>query len=280
MAIKQKTIKKPVGVSGIDITGKDYSNVLFTPAPPGSGIVFIRDDLPGRPRLECRPEYARTDYRWTSLAKGGVRVDHTEHILAAVAGLNIDNIAIHVNSQYLPVVTGFSGIGFVDALLKAGTVSQGKPRDYVSVGRPCWVLDSFTAGGERYDSILLALPAEALTLTYLLDYPGRRTFTQSACFALNGKDDFSVEMAPARSYVMDFEAGSVRDLIGRGMEECLVLPEGSWSLKWDNEPARHKLLDLLGDLTTLGRPVKGHFIGIRTGHKANILMCQKLAKEL
>lgn len=142
------------------------------------------------------------------------------------------------------------------------------------------MLDSFTAGAERYDSMLLALPAEELTLTYLLDYPGRQAFTQTACFTFDGKGDFAAELAPARSYVMDFESDSVRELIGRGMEECLVLPEGRLALQWDNEPARHKLLDMLGDLATLGRPVKGHFIGLRTGHKANIRMCKKLAEEL
>jgi len=269
-----------VSISGRDITGKGYSNVTFIPAPPGSGIMFVRDDLPGQPRLECRPEYARTDFRWTSLIKDGIRVDHTEHILAAVAGLGIDNITIHADSQYLPVVTGFSSKGFVDAILETETVGQEKPKDYISIRRPCWVLDSFTLGAERYDSILLALPAGELTLTYLLDYPGRQAFTQTACFTFDGNGDFAVELAPARSYVMDFECSSVRELIGRGMEECLVLSEGSLPLQWDNEPARHKLLDMLGDLATLGQPVKGHFIGIRTGHRSNIRMCKKLAKEL
>ena len=275
----QKTVKKPVSVCGIDITGKGYSNVTFTPAPPNSGIIFIRDDLPGQPRLECRPEYARTDFRWTSLFKDGIGVDHTEHILAAVAGLGIDNITIHTDSQYLPVVTGFSSKGFVDVMVETEMVGQENPKEYISIRRPCWVLDSFISGAERYDSILLALPAEELTLTYLLDYPGRQAFTQTACFTFDGKSDFAAELAPARSYVMDFESSSVRELIGKGMEDCLVLSEGSLPLRWDNEPARHKLLDMLGDLATLGRPVKGHFIGIRTGHKTNIRMCKKLAEE-
>jgi UDP-3-O-acyl-N-acetylglucosamine deacetylase len=274
----QKTLKKSVCCSGIDITGRGHSRVIFRPAPPGSGIIFVREDLPGQPRLECRPEHAQADCRWTSLVKGPIRVDHTEHILAAVAGLGIGNITIHTDSQYLPVVSGFSGKGFVDALLKGGTVIQDGTREGLAVDRPCWVLDSFTAGGRRYDSLLLALPAEEFMLTYLLDYPGRQAFTQAACFAFNGKGDFASELAPSRSYVMDFERDSVRGLIGRGMEECLVLPQDQPHLQWDNEPARHKLLDMLGDLAILGRSLKGHFIGIRTGHKANIRMCKKLAE--
>lgn len=274
----QKTIKKSVCCSGIDITGRGCSRVIFRPAPPDSGIIFVRDDLPGQPQLECRPEYAQTDFRWTSIVKGHIRVDHTEHILSAVAGLGIDNITINADSQYLPVVTGFSGRGFVDALLEAGAVVQDRPRKFMAISRPCWVLDSFTDGFNRYDSILLALPAEEFNLTYLLDYPGRH-LTQAACFTLNGKSHFAAELAPARSYIMDFERHRVSELIGQGMKECLVLPEGRSALQWDNEPARHKLLDMLGDLAILGRPVKGHFIGIRTGHKVNILMCKKLAGE-
>ncbi|GBF33454.1 UDP-3-O-[3-hydroxymyristoyl] N-acetylglucosamine deacetylase [Desulfocucumis palustris] len=252
--------------------------MTFKPAPPDSGITFIRDDLPGRPGVECRPEYARADHRWTSLDKEGVRIEHTEHILAAAAGLGIDNLLIHADGPYLPVVTGFSSGGFVQALLEAEPVFQDRPREYFYVPEARWVMGSFDYGGERYDSILLALPSKEFKLTYLMDYPGKQISTQAYSFAVGGDEDFALGPAAARSYIIDYEYARVADLIGRGMEDCLVFPGAATDLRWNNEPARHKLLDLLGDMAILGRAVKGHFIGIRTGHKMNIQMCKELAK--
>ncbi len=275
----QFTIKKQISVSGTDITGRGYSTVTFKPASPGSGIIFVRDDLPGQPRVKCCPDYARADHRWTSLDNKGIRIEHTEHILAAIAGLGIDNIIIHADGPYLPVVSGFSSKGYVQALLEAEPVCQNTPREYFYIPEACWVLDSFNYGGERYDSILLALPANEFKLTYLLDYPGRQISTQACSFIFGGNKDFSVELAPARSYIIDYEYDKVAELIGRGMEDCMVFSKATPVLLWDNEPARHKLLDLLGDIAILGQAVKGHFIGIRTGHKMNIRMCKELAKQ-
>ncbi len=273
----QQSIKKSVQCSGMSITGEIQSTVTFFPSPPDSGIVFVRDDLPGKPEIECAAPYAQSDSRWTSLVKNHNRIEHTEHILAAITGLGIDNIKVHLDSPHIPVVSQFSCKDFVDALLRAEIIAQPKPKRFISITEPQWVFDSFYYNGQRFDSMLIALPAAEPTYTYLLDYPSKKLPRQLAHYKLTTASDFVSELSSARSYIMDYEVDLVKKLIGNAIDQCLVISNGTdHHLKWENEPARHKLVDLLGDITTLGHPVKGHFIGIRSGHKTNIKMAQKI----
>ncbi|MFC0273157.1 UDP-3-O-acyl-N-acetylglucosamine deacetylase [Metabacillus herbersteinensis] len=273
----QKSITHSVPCSGISITGQHKTTVTLFPAPPDTGIVFVRDDLPGKPQVECKTKYARTDSRWTSLVKNNIHIEHTEHILAAITGLGIDNIKIHMDSSHIPVVSQFSSASFVNALLQAEPVLQHIPKRYLTVTEPKWVFDSFTYQGERYDSILMALPNRQPMFTYLLEYPGNQLPTQLANYKHTTDLAFASELSEARSYIIDYEYDQVAKLIGSSIDQCLVFSNGTANkLRWDNEPARHKLVDLIGDLTTIGIPVQGHFIGIRTGHKTNIMMAKKL----
>lgn len=277
----QKTIKYSAKCSGRSITGQYESSVTFSPALPDTGIVFVRDDLPGRPEVVCETEYARTDSRWTSLVKNNIQIEHTEHLLAAIIGLGIDNIRVHLDSSHIPVVSHFSSKDFVDALIQAEPIPQNTPKRYLTITKPQWVFDSFIYEGNSYESILLALPAPETVFTYLLDYPGKQLPTQIAHFKVTSDKDFISELSSARSYIMDYEFELVEKLIGSTMDQCLVISkDAKANLTWDNEPARHKLVDLLGDIGTIGMPVKGHFIGIRTGHKSNIRMAQKLKSNL
>ncbi|CUH95080.1 hypothetical protein P22_1149 [Propionispora sp. 2/2-37] len=276
----QKTIKRTVCCSGICITGQSESTVTFHPAPPDTGIVFVREDLPGHPEVPCQPEHARVDFRWTSLVKNDIRIEHTEHLLAAIAGLELDNLKICLNSPCIPVVSSFSSRGFVHALLKAEPVLQDMPKKCFCLQEPVFITNSFFHQGRRYDRFLMALPAPQFTLTYLLDYPDKEIPTQLAHFAFDGSFDFASELAPARSYILESEYEAVVKLIGKNMENCLVFSNGPVNLQWHNEPARHKALDMLGDLYTLGIPLKGHFMGIRTGHKDNNQLCQKLRMQI
>lgn len=276
----QKTIKQTASCTGIGITGQTDCTVTFHPAPPDTGIVFIREDLAGQPEIPCRPEYAQVDARWTSLVNNDIRIDHTEHLLAAIAGLGLDNLKVSLNSPFIPVVSSFSSRDFVQALLKAELALQARPKRYFRVKEPVCIVNSFFHQEKRYDRFLLALPAPELILTYLLDYPDKEIPTQLAQFSFANSLDFASELAIARSYITESEYETVAKLIGKNMEDCLVITKGPQNLQWDNEPARHKVLDLLGDIHTMGRPVKGHFIGIRTGHKDNNQLCQKLKKQV
>lgn len=276
----QKTIKKTACCTGISITGQTYCTVRFHPAPSDTGIVFIREDLPGQPAIPCHPEYACVDARWTSLVYTDIRIDHTEHLLAAIAGLGLDNLKVSLDSPFIPVVSSFSSRDFVQTLLKAEFVLQDMPKRWFSVQKAICIENSFFHQEKRYDRFLLALPAPELILAYLLDYPDKEIPTQVAQFTIDSSFDFASELATARSYITENEYETVAKLIGKNIEDCLVLSQSFLNLQWDNEPARHKVLDLLGDIHTLGRPVKGHFIGIRTGHKDNHQLCQKLKMQI
>lgn len=277
----QKSISQPVRCTGIGITGQAGVSVTVHPSPPDTGIIFVRGDLPGQPEVPCLPEYARVDARWTSLVKNDIRIEHTEHLLAAIMGMGLDNLRISLDSPSIPVVSNFSSRDFVQALLKAVPVSQAAPKRYFSMQEPVCLASSFFYQEKRYDRFILALPAPELTITYLLDYPAQEVPTQLAHFIFDPSFDFAAQLAAARSYIMEDEYDTVVKLIGKeNMKDCLVLSRGPVNLQWPNEPARHKALDLLGDIFTMGRPLKGHFIGIRTGHQDNHRLCQKLMLQV
>lgn len=273
----QTTVKKSVTVSGININGTCLTKAVFEPAAENSGIVFVRDDLPGSPTVRCSSENAVVDSRWTSLVEQGVRIEHTEHILAAVKGLGITNLIIRLNGSSVPVVDGYSCRDFVTALQNAGILYQQAPRSYLTVKAPVIVADEFYCLGRRYDKYIAALPAENLELIYILDYPDRSLPVQIADFILD-PETFRVQLADARSYITQEEYQQVAPLIGQGIDSVLVFSEGrAQGLRWFNEPARHKLVDLLGDLSTVGCDIKGKFIGFRSGHKLNIEMIKILS---
>jgi UDP-3-O-[3-hydroxymyristoyl] N-acetylglucosamine deacetylase/UDP-3-O-[3-hydroxymyristoyl] N-acetylglucosamine deacetylase/3-hydroxyacyl-[acyl-carrier-protein] dehydratase len=277
--MRQKTIGNPVSCSGIGVSGQYCSTLTFEPAPVNTGIIFVRADLPESPEIPCCPEYAKVEARWTSLVKGDIRIEHTEHLLAALAGLGIDNIRIVLNGPEVPVVSGFSSGKFVQILLQAKILPQEESKRVLAVKEPVAFTAEFFYGEMRYERIMLALPAPQLALTYLLDYPSREIPVQSAHFVFEPAFSFTSELAPARSFIMKREYEMVAGLIGKGIEDCLIFSGEPPKLSWENEPARHKVLDLLGDLYIMGYPIKGHFIGIRTGHKDNIRMCRNLARQ-
>lgn len=206
-------------------------------------------------------------------------IEHTEHVLAAIAALEITNIRIHLNCPYLPVISDFSSWGFMQSLLEAVPISQTVPKKYLVVKEPLWVLDRFeTKGGNRYNSLLLGLPSDYFSITYLLNYPDKEIPTQLAHFST--AEDFQLlsEFAKARSFILDSEYDSMTQLFGENIKNCLMIPSDKTKLQWSNEIARHKVLDIAGDLMLLGKPIKGQFIGFRSGHHANIEMVRLLSK--
>ncbi|MBS4172199.1 UDP-3-O-acyl-N-acetylglucosamine deacetylase [Bacillus sp. FJAT-49736] len=276
----QKTITYTTEVSGIAINGQYSSQVIFEPAEPNTGIIFIRNDLPEKPEIECKPEYAYFNKRWSSLTKHGVTIEHTEHILAAIRGLDITNLRIHLNGPYVPVVSDFSSLEFVQALSKAVPITQSNPKKYKIVKEPLWVMDYFESpDGTRHDSLLLGLPARHFSITYLLDYPDHIIPTQIAHISTMNDSNFLSELVKARSFILDHEYNAMVALFGENIENCLKIPSGNAKLRWSNEIARHKLLDLTGDLMLLGQQVQGQFIGFRSGHKMNIEMVRLLSKN-
>ncbi|MBM7855534.1 UDP-3-O-acyl N-acetylglucosamine deacetylase [Desulfohalotomaculum tongense] len=274
----QTTVKKPVQCRGINIKGTGEAKITLEPAPADTGILFIREDLPGTPVVRCCSEDALVDSRWTSLEQNGVRVEHTEHLLAAVRGMGIDNLVVRMNCSSLPVVDGYSCRAFVQAVLRVGLQQQQVPKRYIEVKEPCLLKDEFYYRRKRFNKYIAALPARNLELTYILDYPDQSLPSQGASYIIN-REIFINQLADARSYITGEEYQLVAELIGKGMESVLVFSKGKAPrLRYANEPARHKLVDLLGDLGTAGCNIKGKFIAFRSGHKLNIEMIKKITK--
>ena len=276
----QTTIQKKVSLMGTSITGETDAKVTFYPAPPDTGIIFIRNDLPGSPKVKCTFEKANIEYRWTSLADGDVRIEHTEHALAALSGLGLDNVFIELEQASLPVTPDYSSKEFKKALMGAGIVKQNAKKEMIKILKPIIVYKRESLEDTEYEKFLIALPYHGFKLTYVLDYPNLPEFSQVAEMDIT-PETFAKELSDARSYMIESEVEEVVNLTGKISSNVLVVKSGaeyrSW--QWPNEPARHKVLDLLGDLGLLGKKVQGHVIGFRSGHRLNLELCKKIYEE-
>jgi len=276
----QTTINHKVSVMGTSIAGETAAKVTFCPAPPNTGIVFVRNDLPGRPEVKCSFEKARVLYRWTSLADGDVRIEHTEHALAAISGLGLDNVFIELEQASLPVTISYSSKEFTRALMEAGIVEQPFKAERIKIHKPIIVYKRESLEDTEYEKLLIALPYEGFKLTYVLDYPKLPQLSQVAEMDVTPQT-FANELADARSYIIESELEEIVNLTGKVSSNVLVVRSGAengeW--QWPNEPARHKVLDLLGDLGLLGKKVLGHVIGVRSGHRLNVELCKKICEE-
>lgn len=276
----QTTIKQIVSLTGISITGETDAKVSFYPAPPDTGIVFIRNDLPGHPRVKCSFEKAKVEYRWTSLIQGNVRIEHTEHALAAISGLELDNVFIELEQPSLPVMPDYSSKEFAGALLRAGIVEQPFKQEKLKIHKPIVVFKREGFGNRLNEKLLIALPYDGFKLTYVLDYPDLPQLYQKAEINVTHQS-FVKELAGARSFVIESELEEVVSLTGKASSKVLIVKSGAEQEEWlwPNEPARHKALDLLGDLSLLGKKLLGHVIGIRSGHRLNLELCKKIFRE-
>lgn len=276
----QTTIKQKVSLMGTSITGETDAKVTFYPAPSNTGIIFIRNDLPGSPKVKCSFEKAKVEYRWTSLADGDVHIEHTEHALAALSGLGLENVFVELEQASLPVTADYSSKEFKEALRSAGIVEQNAKKEMIKIHKPIIVYKRESLEGMEYEKFVIALPYDGFKLTYVLDYPNLPQLSQVAEMVLS-PETFAKELADARSYVIESELEDVVNLTGKVSSHVLVVKSGaeyrSW--KWPNEPARHKVLDLLGDLGLLGKKVQGHVIGFRSGHRLNLELCKKIYEE-
>ena len=276
----QTTIQKKVSLMGTSITGETDAKVTFYPAPPDTGIIFIRNDLPGSPKVKCTFEKVNIEYRWTSLADGDVRIEHTEHALAALSGLGLDNVFIELEQASLPVTPDYSSKEFKKALMGAGIVKQNAKKEIIKILKPIIVYNRESLEDTEYEKFLIALPYHGFKLTYVLDYPNMPEFSQVAEMDIT-PETFAKELSDARSYMIESEVEEVVNLTGKISSNVLVVKSGaeyrSW--QWPNEPARHKVLDLLGDLGLLGKRLQGHVIGFRSGHRLNLELCKKIYEE-
>lgn len=280
---RQRTIKSGATIRGIGLQTGRPVKLRLEPAPPDRGIVFIRVDLPSAPLIELSPfnlkENNKTLQR-TAIKKNKAEVHTIEHLLAALSGLCIDNIFIEIDSVELPGLDG-SAKEYVKVLKEAGLQEQDVPRSYIEIERP--IMCSQERGS------ILVLPDEQFKVEYLLDYDHPLLKEQWFDVTLDYSDDFmnffENEVAPSRTFCLEKEALMLLKAgLGKGADftNTLVIGEDgpvNNRFRFANEPARHKLLDLLGDLYVLGRHIKGRVIARRSGHKLNNIFVKRLQQK-
>lgn len=276
----QRTIARAAVVNGFGLFGGRDVRLRFLPAPPHHGIVFQRIDLPARPRIPALIPYVQARPRRTAVACGNAVVETIEHVLAALAGLQIDNCLVQLDAIEPPAGDG-SSRHFTAALLEAGIVAQHVPRPALRIEQP-EVVRLPGAPGEVH-----LAPAEdaALTLRVDIDYAGSSIGRQSCTLTIT-PESFLSEIAAARTFILESEIEGLRAQgYGRRVTTDNVLVFGPTgpidnSLRFENECARHKLLDCLGDLALLGCDIHGVVATQQGGHALNQAVVRRLAGRL
>ncbi|MCB0613258.1 MAG: bifunctional UDP-3-O-[3-hydroxymyristoyl] N-acetylglucosamine deacetylase/3-hydroxyacyl-ACP dehydratase, partial [Phaeodactylibacter sp.] len=299
--MKQNTIKKPVTVKGIGLhTGKEVV-LTFKPAPVGHGYKFQRLDLEGNPVLNADVNRVVSTQRGTTIKSGAAEVNTVEHALSALSGLGIDNVLMELNGPEVPILDG-SAAPFVKALKKAGLEQQDADREFFVVETPIHYKD------EKTGAELLALPHDGFEIIAMIDFNSNVLGQQYARF--NGTTNYEKEIAPCRTFVFlhELEFLFEQDLIkGGDLDNAIVIVDrvvsqdeldriaeklgkpsvtvdqegilNTIKLHYKNEPARHKLLDVLGDIALLGQRIKGKIMATKPGHHANVEFTKILKKR-
>lgn len=296
----QRTIGKAVSISGVGLHTGTQCTMTFKPAPENYGIKFVRVDLGGRPEIPANVDYVIDISRGTTLGLGNAKVHTVEHVLASIVGLQIDNIIIEMDGIEPPVGDG-SAMPYVEKLLEAGFVTQNAPKDYLFIDQ------TVLYHNEEEQVDIAALPLDGYRITVMVDYQNPALGSQhTGLFDL--EKEFVSEFAPARTFcfLSEVEMLAEKGLIKGGnfdnavvivdhpfdedglqkLQKKLSLPDtpkvgstgilNDTSLRFKNEPARHKLLDMLGDLALIGVPIKAQVLAARPGHKANVEFAKKI----
>ena len=298
---KQRTLAQPVVLKGKGLhTGVDVT-LIINPSEVSTGFVFQRVDLPEQPIIEAIADNVVDTSRGTTIEQNGAKVSTIEHVMAALIGCGVDNAVIQVDGPEMPIMDGSSRY-FVEAINKTGTVEQDANREFYVIKEKIVYTDP------KNNIEIIAYPDETFSLDVLIDYNSRILGHQYA--KLDSLNDFTKEISPCRTFVFFHELEFLlkNNLIkGGDLENAIVImekevaqgeldriadlfnkphiqmkPEGilnNLDLHFSNEPARHKLLDMVGDLALVGRRIKGKIIGVRPGHYANTEFAKIIRKQ-
>lgn len=305
MAEKQRTLKSSIKISGIGLHTGEKVNVEICPAPDNHGYKFQRIDLDNQPIIKADADLVVATDRGTTLESNGARVYTTEHILAALYGCQVDNALIKLDAPEVPIMDG-SSFPFVQAIEAVGYEDQTEERNY-------FVLEENIPWEDTEKGIeFLAVPDNNYRITVMVDYKSPVLGTQHASMYNIG--EFNTEIAKCRTFVFlrELEFLAKNNLIkGGDLDNAIVLVErddvsqeelnrlakllgkedlkisldgigvlNSTKLQYENEPARHKLLDIVGDLALVGRPIKAHILGARPGHSGNVRFAKVLKEQI
>ena len=274
----QTTIAASAAVTGFGFWSGLDVDLEFHPAVENSGVVFVRVDLPGRPRIEAKVQNRITGPRRTTLACEGVAVEMVEHVLSALAGLKIDNCEVRVNQAEMPGMDG-SSLAFVEALLKAGKIELQSTRAIT------YVTQSVRVGDEN--SWIDIAPSEigGFELEFQLDYPGNRAIGKQTFSSAMDQDVYCNGIATARTFVLDSEAKILQEQgLGQrvGFQDLLVFDQDGPidnELRFEDECARHKMLDMVGDFALIGTDIIGKFTAHKSGHRLNAQVVFELIRQ-
>ncbi len=300
MVDKQRTIKRDISLEGIGLHTGNNTRMTFKPAPADHGVVFVRADLPGKPSVLADLDHVVDISRGTTLANGDARVHTVEHVLAALAGLQIDNMIVELDSNEPPVGDG-SAMPFVEKLLEAGIEELDADRRYLEI-------DETLVYSEPDRAVdIVVTPSDTLRITFMVDYRNPALGTQYTTL-IDLDTEFVKEYAPSRTFCFLSEVEMLKEqglIKGGGLDNAVVIYDSDLGqvevdriqkaldlkgkafvgktgiindipLRFYNEPVRHKALDLIGDMSLIGVPIKGHFLAARSGHKANVSLAKKI----
>jgi UDP-3-O-[3-hydroxymyristoyl] N-acetylglucosamine deacetylase/3-hydroxyacyl-[acyl-carrier-protein] dehydratase len=297
---KQKTIKEEISLTGVGLhTGKEVK-MTFKPAPINNGYTFVRVDLEGCPVIEADANYVVNTQRGTNLEKLGVKIQTSEHVLAAFVGCDVDNVIIELNESEPPIMDGSSKY-FVEAIEKAGIIDQDAERKYYEVKEVISFVDESTG------SEILVMPSDEYQVTAMVDFGTKVLGTQNA--TMKNISEFKSEISNSRTFSFLHELETLLDnglIKGGDLNNAIVYVDKEISettmnnlkkafdkdqitvkengildnltLHYPNEAARHKLLDVVGDLALIGMRIKGKVIANKPGHFVNTQFAKKLAK--
>lgn len=303
MNIRQHTIQDSISLSGVGLHTGVSATMTFVPAPPNHGYKFQRIDLPGQPIVDADADNVVDISRGTTIEQNGARINTIEHVLAAFVGMQVDNVLIQLDGPEPPIMDG-SAIEFVKAIEMVGLEEQNASRNYYEIPQEISYRD------KTKDIEFAALPLNDYRLTVMVDYNSKVLSSQHA--TLNDITLFSKEIAMCRTFCFlhELEALYQANLVrGGDLSNAIVIVDreveegeldhlaelfnkpkvkvqkdkgilNNLELHFPNEPARHKLLDLMGDLALVGRPLKGQILAARPGHAANVALAKRIKKQM
>jgi UDP-3-O-[3-hydroxymyristoyl] N-acetylglucosamine deacetylase/3-hydroxyacyl-[acyl-carrier-protein] dehydratase len=300
----QHTLESEITVSGVGLHTGLQVDMSLKPATPGFGIKFQRVDLPNKPIVKADVDYVSDTSRGTTLEHNGARISTVEHLLAALVGMGVDNVLIELNGPEVPIMDG-SSQPFIETIEKAGVHRQDAKKIYYSIDNNIYFYDE----AKRVE--MVALPSIDYKITTLIDFNSPVLGTQHA--ALKHIGDFKKEIAPCRTFCFLHELEYLLDnnlIKGGDLNNAIVVVDkavnneqlehlakafkrkkisvknegigilNNIQLRFPNEPARHKLLDVVGDLALIGYPIKAHIIANRPGHSSNVAFAKKIKQYI
>lgn len=272
----QRTLKKTVQIEGVGLHTGELSRLRFAPAPVNSGIYFVRRDLPGSPALSARWEYVKSTAYATTLTGSQFSVSTVEHCLSALAALRIDNLFIELDGPEIPIGDGSASV-FLNALVNGGIVEQDEPRKYAYITKPIYF-----GTNEKHAYVK---PYNGLRVTCTIEFPHPKIGLQKIDLDVN-EYSFTHELSKARTFgfLRDVEALKARGLArGGSFENAIVLDHADVmnveGLRYPDEFVRHKAMDALGDLVTLGMPLMGHVVLYKSGHDIMNQLVRKIVES-